>query len=48
MHRNKYGIIKIENMKIMRFKMVYDVVTLTILFERAPKDLPHFHIGTHD
>ena len=34
-------------MKIMRFKIVYDVVTLTILFEISQKCLHHFHNGTH-
>ena len=32
-------------MKIMLFKMAYDVETLTILFENAPKWFFHFKNG---
>ena len=34
-------------MKGMRFKMAYNVVTLTILFESAPKLFLHFKNGSH-
>ena len=34
-------------MTVMQFKMEYDVVTLTILFEIDPKWFLNFHNGTH-
>ena len=34
-------------MKGIQFKVAYDVVTLTILFESSPKWFLHFHKGPH-
>ena len=35
-------------MKVMRFKMLHDAVTITILFESVPKWFFHFKKDSYD